>query len=277
MVKYSILTERENEIIKKKLKGLSLTQNESNILSKSVRPKLREISKINAYVLLDKLEYNQIAKSIENKIKKLVLENMKDVKALLIYGSAIQTNYKDYNDIDLLIITNKKTWNSLGDKYNLIMNLAELAKKINLDLDIQIIDLNSFHYEYPHNPSLIYQLKDSKIIYGKIKIPSKAELSKLDLRMKLDWSDIDDEDSKGNEIYQALRNVVLVKMLLNKTVDNILLRDKVNKEFGNNIINKLKNNDASKSEKRWALQYIRYLVKKTDEEIKSARWEKIVL
>lgn len=277
MIKYNILTERENEIINKKLKGLSLTQNESNILSKSVRPKLREISKINAHVLLDKLEYNQIAKSIENNVKKIVLENMKDVKALLIYGSAIQTNYKYYNDIDLLIVTNKKTWNSIGDKYNLIMKLTGLAKKIDLDLDIQIIDLNSFHYEYPHNPSLIYQLKDSKIIYGKIKLPSKVELSKLDLRMKLDWSDIDDEDSKGNEIYQSLRNVLLVKLLLNKIVDNSSLREKANKELGDNIINKLKNNDASKSEKRWALQYIKYLVEKTDEEIKSAKWEKIVL
>src|SRR3989344_7557457 len=108
MVKYSILTEREKEIINKKLRGLSLTQNESNILSKSVRNKLREICKINARALLDKLEYNQIAKSIEKKIKKLVLGNMKDVKAVLIYGSAIQTNYKYYNDIDIFIITNKK-------------------------------------------------------------------------------------------------------------------------------------------------------------------------
>ncbi len=277
MVKYNILTNRENKIINKKLRGLSLTQNESNILSKSVRPKLKEISKIDASVLLDKLEYNQIAKSIENKIKKLVLENMKDVKALIIYGSAIQTNYKYYNDIDLLIITNKKAWASLGDKYDLIMNLTALAKKINLNLDIQIIDLNSFLHEYPHNPSLIYQLKDSKIIYGKIKLPSKKELSKLDLRMKLDWSDIDDEDSKGNDIYQALRNVILVRLLLNKVVDNSSLREKVNKELGDNIINKLKNNSASKSEKRWALQYIKYLAEKTDEEIKSAKWEKIVL
>ena len=277
MVKYSILTEREKEIINKKLRGLSLTQNESNILSKSVRNKLREICKINARALLDKLEYNQIAKSIEKKIKKLVLGNMKDVKAVLIYGSAIQTNYKYYNDIDIFIITNKKTWNSIGDKYDLIIKLTDLAKKIDLDLDIQIIDLNSFHYEYSHSPSLIYQLKDSKIIYGKIKIPSKAELSKLDLRMKLDWSDIDDEDSKGKEIYQALRNVILVRLLLNKIVDNGLLREEVNKELGDGIVNKLKNNEASKSEKRWVLKYIKHLAEKTDEEIKSVKWEKIVL
>ena len=43
MIKPNILTAREKEIIEKKIKGISLTQNESNILSKYVRPKLKEI------------------------------------------------------------------------------------------------------------------------------------------------------------------------------------------------------------------------------------------
>ena len=105
MVKSKILTARESEIIKRKLKGYSLTQNESNILSRFVRPKLREMSKINAGLLLNKLEYNQKAKSIEKKIKKTILDNMKDVQTLLLYGSAIQTNYKNYSDLDVLVIT----------------------------------------------------------------------------------------------------------------------------------------------------------------------------
>jgi len=277
MVKYNILTQREEEIINKKFKGISLTQNESNILSKFVRPKLREISKIDANVLLNRLEYNQISKSIENKIKKLILDNIKETKAILIYGSAIQTNYKEYNDIDILIITNKKTWNSSGDKYDLIVKLTDLTKKEDLELDIQILDIYTFNHEYPHSPSLIYQLKDSKIIYGKMKMPTKVELSKLDLRMKLDWSDIDDENSKGGEIYQALRNVILVRLLLNKIINNNSLKEKVNRVLGDNIINKLKNNIASKSEKRVILEYIKNLAEQTDEEIKSAKWEKIAL
>lgn len=277
MINYAIITEREKEIINKKLKGISLTQNESNILSKSVRPKLIEISKINAPILLNKLEYNQKSKSIENKIKKLILENLKEVRSILIYGSAIQNNYTDYKDIDVLIITNKKIWSSTGDKYSLIIKLIDSAKRIDLNLDIQIIDILSFYNEYPRSPSLIYQLKDCKTIYGKIKLPSKAELSKLDLRMKLDWSDIDDEDSDGNEIYQSLRNVLLVRLLLKKIVDNQSLRESVNKELGDNIIVRLKNNISSKSEKKLILKYIKHLAEKTDEEIKKAQWEKIAL
>src|SRR3989338_1300392 len=96
-----ILTGRENEIIDKKTKGLSLTQNESNILSKTIRPKLKEISQINAPLLLNKIEYNQKSKSIENKIKKIILNNISKVDSIIICGSAIQTNYKEYNDIDI--------------------------------------------------------------------------------------------------------------------------------------------------------------------------------
>ena len=69
-----VLTTREKEIINKKIKGLSLTQNESNILSRYIRPKLKEIKKINPGLLLDKLDYNQKARSIENKIKKMIQE-----------------------------------------------------------------------------------------------------------------------------------------------------------------------------------------------------------
>ena len=272
-----ILTTREREIIDKKIKGLSLTQNESNILSKSVRPKLTEISKINAPKLLNKLEYNQKGLSLENKIKKLVVENVKNIASIIIFGSAIQTNYKDYNDVDVLIITKNKQWKSLGDKYDMISRLTKLANNIGLNTDIQLTNKHSFYLQYSSNPSLIYQLKDSKIIYGKIKIPKRAELSKLDLRMKLDWSDIDDEESDGIEIYQSLRNVILVRLLLDKIVDNEFLVKSVNNELGKNLIERLKNNITSKFERKLALKYIKELSEKTDREIKGAKWEKIVL
>jgi hypothetical protein len=157
------------------------------------------------------------------------------------------------------------------------MELENSAKRIALNLDIQLIDLYSFNIEYSKSPSLIYQLDDSKIIYGKIELSKNKELTKLDLRMKLDWSDIDDEDSEGKEIYLALRNVILVRLLTNKIVNNSLLRESVYKEIGRNIIERLKNNNISKTEKRIILNYIKQLSEKTDKEIINAKWEKIVL
>ena len=277
MVKHSILTQRERQIIDKKIEGISLTQNESNILSKVVRPKLREISKISAITLLNKLEYNQKAKSIENKLRELVLRNIKNVKAIILYGSAIQTNYKEYNDIDVLIVTKDKDWNTIGDKYDSISKLTKIAKDAGLNADIQLVDKKSFEIQYPHNPSLIYQLKDSKIIHGAIKIPSKRELSKLDLRMKLDWSDIDDEESSSSELYQSFRNIVLVRLLLHRIINNELLREEVIKELGEKLVAKLKNNTATKLERKLALHYIRKLSEETDKEILESKWEKIVL
>ena len=273
----NILTKTEEKIIKKKIKGASLTQNESNILSKYIRPKLREIRKINPDEILNKIEYNQKAKAIEKRIKKIILKNLEKVESIIIYGSAIQTNYKIYKDIDVLIITRKKQWKYSADKYGKILNLIKIAKESELNLDIQIIDKKSFYSQYQHSPSLIYQLKDSKAIYGKIKLPSNLELSKLDLRMKLDWSDIDDEESNGEDIYQALRNVMLVKLLLNKVIDNSMLNKNVQKEIGERLIERLKNNVASKLEKRLVLMYIKKLSEETDRRIVEAKWEKMLL
>ena len=273
-----LITPREMKIINKKINGLSLSQNESNILSKSIRKKLNEVRKIDSEMLLKKLEYNQEAKSIENKIKKQLLKNLgTNIHSIIVYGSAIQNNYKNYNDVDVLIITKSKTWNSEGEKYDMIMKLANDAKRKGINLDTQILNLKSFIKEYHRSPSLIYQLKDCKIIYGKIAIPKKTELSKLDLRMKLDWSDIDDESSKAAEIYQSLRNAMLVKLLLNKIVNNDYLNKMLIKELGEKIILRLKNNTASRLEKKLALKYTKDLVDKTDKEILEAPWEKIVL
>ena len=276
MVIHKILTAREREIINKKFKGISLTQNESNILSRYIRPKLREMAEINSPEILNKLNYNQRAKLIERKINKIVLDNIKNVNAIILYGSAVQTNYANYNDIDVIIIVNKRLWSSRGAKYDIIIKLTEIAEKSGLNLDVQMVDKKSFVAQYPYNPSLIYQLKDSKIIYGSIKLPSKVKLSKLDLRMKLDWSELID-NPEGKELYQSLRNIILVRLLAKGIVDNNDLRISVANELGKDIISRLKSNTASKLEKKMVLQYIKELLDRTDREIMESKWERIKL
>ena len=64
-----VLTDKEIEVINKKLLGEKLSQQDSNYLSRYVRPKLREINLIDAKTLLSKLKYCQKALAIENKIK----------------------------------------------------------------------------------------------------------------------------------------------------------------------------------------------------------------
>ncbi|MEK6855064.1 MAG: nucleotidyltransferase domain-containing protein [Nanoarchaeota archaeon] len=271
-----ILTAREMEVINKKLNNKRLTQLDSNILTRAIRPKLRQIMNIEADYLLKRLSYNPRYRVIENKIKNIILSNITKVEAIILMGSAVQTSYNEYNDIDIIVIAKKRVWNEKYEREEIILDLEEKAKKSKLNLDIQIISKKSFLESYHNNPSLIYQLKDHKIIYGKIKIPKKVELSKLDLLMKLDWSD-PPNIKNGKEIYECIRNLWLVKLLIKKIVDNNKLSSELTNELGRNLISRLKNNRASLIEKKLALGYLIRLLKETEQEIKEAKWEKIVL
>ncbi len=280
MIKLNLLTANENRVLNKKLNNQKLTQVEANYLSRAIRPKLRkleELKQIDTHSLLQKIEYNQKGRAIELKIKKLIKKSIGKLDSIILYGSAIQTNYHSYNDVDALIITKTKIWNKEKEKYALIKTIKEQAKDLDLILDIQIMERKIFYLEYPSSPDLIYQLKDCKIIYGNIQIPKKINLSKLDLQMKLDWSDMGEINPKGIEIYKAIRNALLVRLLFNKIIDNQKLKQDLYDEAGKNLIDKLKNGNASNTERKIALSYLNELSKKIREDIKGASWERVEL
>ena len=274
MKKSVILTKKELKVIERKLSNKKLGQQDYNYLSTFIRPKLREMSETNAKELLNKLSYNQKAISINNKIKKLILSKVRNVKAIVVYGSTILNNYENYNDIDVLIITGKKLWKTSGGKYKVINEVEKLAKEQRLNLDIQIISEETYESQSYRNPNLIYQLKNSKIIYGKIKLPSISEIYKMDLYMKLDYSTIDDIDSSGEELYKSLRNIILVKLLSNGIVDNNLLNIILTSILGEEILYKLKSNIVSRTEKKNVLQIIKLLEQLASEDLKNQKWEK---
>ena len=273
--KTKILTEKAMQIIKKKLGNKKLTQQDSNYLSRFIRPKLRAMASINSEVLLKKLEYNPKSLSVERKIKSIILKNVSKVDSIIVCGSAIQTNYKEYNDIDIIIATKNILTRSLKNK--LIKKIEETGKKESLNLDIQIYSKKAILSQYPNNPSLIYQLKDSKVIYGDIRIPAKISLSSLDLKMKLDWSEGIDIYSLSSEIYYAIRNAMLVLLLINKKIDNYQLREILINILGDDLIVRLRNNQVSKIEKRLALSYLNLLTKHLETKLDNSKWEKIEL
>lgn len=268
-----ILTEREEKIIRKKVAGHRLSQNESNILSKSIRPKLKAINKLNPEEILVKIEYNQKGISIEKKIKKIILDSISGVDSIVLCGSAIQNNYRNYNDIDVIVALRKQISNK--KKKEIIEKIENAGKMEGLNLDVQIYSKKSILSESDKNPSLIYQLKDSKTIYGKLKMPKKIKPSNLELRMKLDWSEGIDINSKGEEIYYAIRNAMLVSLLMNKKVDNYKLRENMHNLLWIELSDKLRNNSASKIEKKLALSYLNLLVKHLENKLKNSKWEKI--
>jgi predicted nucleotidyltransferase len=276
MIRSAIFTQRELNVINKKIENKKLNQTDSNYLYKFIRPKLKEIISLDAKDLLNKMEYNQKITSIENKIKKILLESIKNIDSIILYGSAIQTNYKEYKDVDMIIVTKKKIYKINKEKWEKIKELKDMLKKQGIISDIQIISKLAFKYNSARNPDLIYQLKDHKVIYGKLKIPKKLEIYNADLHMKLDWSNIY-YNPTGEEIYRSLRNTFLVRLLLNKIVDNKKLKESLYEELGKNLIERLKTNKESQLDRKIALNYLNELIKRTREEIKGGLWEKIEL
>ena len=275
-VMVQILTNKEMKIIDKKLSNKRLSQIERNRLSKSIRPKLKEISKINSESLLKRLEYIPNSISIENTIIEIIKDNLPKVYSIILYGSVVQNNYQEYNDIDIMVITKTKIYTTEKEKWKKIREIINLLKNNHITADIEMISKDNLLASYKNSPTLIYQLKDHKIIYGKIKIPDKIELDNIDLSLKLDWSYVDDKNN-GKEIYSALRNTILVRLLLNKIIDNNKLNESLNEELGKNLILKLKNNKVSLEERKYALNFLKELLKKTEEEVSSKKWEKIKL
>lgn len=275
MVKSLILTERELEVIEKKLMNKRLNQQDSNYLSRYVRPKLKEIKDMNAGEIISKLTYNQKTISIENKIRKLVLNNLKNIKAIILYGSAVYNNYEENKDIDILIIV-KKIGN-LREKYVQINKLEELGRKEDYNLDIQILSEETYESEYNKNPNLIYQLKDSKTIYGKISLPKNIEIYKMDLYTKLDYSSLEDIQSDGEELYKSLRNIILVRLLSRGVVNNYLLNEIIKSILGEELTYKLKYNKTNRQEKKEALKILNLLEHSTSKEVKNLKWEKKLL
>ncbi|MDO8508399.1 MAG: hypothetical protein Q7S27_01815 [Nanoarchaeota archaeon] len=265
MMQNRVLTQKAIEIIDKKLAGRRLTQQDSNYLSRFVRPKLRDIALINAEYLLKKLEYSQKGLSIEKKIEKIISENTSEIEAIIICGSAIQTNYEEYGDIDIIVAVKKVI--SLKQKEKVIAKIKEEGGRGGLNLDVQIYAKESIVKQYAYNPSLIYQLKDSKVIYGKLKIPEKIGLSNIDLKMKLDWSEGLSINSDGGEIYLALRNAMMVSLLMNKKIDNMLLKENLINLFGVDLLKKLKENKETEIEKRMVLNCLNSMVEYLEKEL----------
>lgn len=273
MIENKVFTRNAINIINKKLNGRKLSQQDSNYLSRFVRPKLREIAGMDAKELLRKLDYNPRALSIEGKIRKIILDNLKDVEAIILCGSAIQTNYRDYNDIDVIVAT-KKPIGGFKEKNKIIDEIRRAGLSKNINLDVQIYAKRSILEQYPHNPSLIYQLKDSKVIYGELKLPDKFDLSAMDLRMKLDWSDVV-KNPDGRDIYYALRNTILVSLLMNGKIDNALLKQNIESMLGSELISRLMNNAVSLDEKKMLLVYINSMLNYLRSQLKEKGWERI--
>jgi len=272
-----LFTERELDVVDKKLNNVALTQQDSNYLSRFVRPKLREIGSIDSRSLLYRLKYNQKGPAIEKRIKHLVLRDIRNVSSITLYGSVVYNNYHDYKDIDVLVAVRKRFWRKIGEKHRKMIEIKKQAKKQGLNVDIEVYEDKTLCKAYPSNISLVYQLKNRKTIYGKFRLPRKIKIPRLEIRMKIDYSILDDERPDGEEIYKAIRNLWLINLALERIIDNLRLNGIIEDELGKNLVHRLKSNRDSRTDKKIALLYLNKLLKDTLKKVDEARWERIAL
>ena len=102
---------------------------------------------------------------------------MPNLDSIIICGSAVQSNYKEYNDIDVIVVTKKELPKS--KKRELIETIEKKGKKAALNLDMQLYSKDSILSQYSHSPSLIYQLKDFKAIHGTFNLLPKGRSVKI--------------------------------------------------------------------------------------------------
>ena len=93
--------------------------------------------------------------------------------------------------------------------------------------------------------------------------------------MKLDWSNGLNINSEADEVYYAIRNAMLVLLLINKKIDNYELKRNMISVLGADLIEKLSNNKASRLEKKLALSYLNLMVNYLEKKLRNKKWEKI--
>lgn len=100
-----LFTEKELEIIHKQLQGQDLTQPERNVLSRSVRKKLRAIEDLSEFKDEFRLKKNQDNLRLINRAVDIILQDpLKDrIRAIFLFGSSLEKMTKS-SDIDICVL-----------------------------------------------------------------------------------------------------------------------------------------------------------------------------
>ncbi len=185
-------------------------------------------------------EIEPIKLQIINEIFSIIEKHSKDYENIIITGSFLEKGF-NFNDIDILLITNNKIpekeiksiiLNKLGMKGDLlILNNKFLVQGLNSDPLYQMMLSN-----YISKKRLIYNIK--KNIDYKI----------LDLHLLKNKSLIDSfEILNGREKYYLIRNLISIKLFIeNKKLSNDIVNKEIEKEF-NLSINEIKQNLIDKN------------------------------
>lgn len=185
-------------------------------------------------------EIEPLKLQITNQIINLINNNIQN-ENIIITGSFIEPNF-NFNDIDILLITNNK------------INTNQLQKDIEKQIQIKthLITLNSKTLIQGLSTDPLYQLMLSKYISKKRFIHNpkrKINYKLLDLHLLKSKSLINNFDIlTGNEKYYLLRNTIAISLFIdNKKITQESINKKIETIF-NIKIQEIKNNLLEKSD-----------------------------
>ncbi len=129
-----IFGKRELKIIEKQLLGINLTQSEKNRLSRDIRKKLEFISKASKFEEEFKLKKGIEIKKIIEEAKETILEDIsfKEIKQIILYGSAIENKLTFESDIDIAVKFDKISLKEAT------LFRKRILGKVNKRVDIQV-------------------------------------------------------------------------------------------------------------------------------------------
>ncbi len=268
-----ILSPRELEVIKKRLKNLPISQTESNYLSHSVRPKLKAaqiVSSINLLSLLDyrRKKYERDEKTLKKEIISSLNNIIKKVKTVIIYGSYIRNCHTNYKDIDTLIILKKRIWKTILEKSRLE---KDIEKKSSINIDVHLAALKDLKEIFPYSPLLQTELETRKIIYGEIALPKRIIINKTYLYKKLlEIEPIVElgKDLEPRYIYNAIRTCLSIELFIKKKISNRSIIKTIEKNIGKLTAKKITENKANLTQIEISLKYLNYLYKRLEEKLK---------
>jgi len=258
-----ILSNKEIEVVLKRLNNKHITQTESNYLSRSVRPKLRSAEFAASAELLSLLDYRRRRYEREDNLlrKKIInsINDIGDIKAVILFGSYIRNKHTNYRDIDVMVVLNRKLWGSSAEKNRME---EDIEKVTDVKTDVNLVSYKELVKLFPYSPLLQTELEEYKIIYGDMRLSRKIITDKPYLYRKLLETEYVLElgrKIKPRYIYNAIRACIAIKLFLDKKVDNKLIIKTIIDNIGKLTADNLINNGANQVQKDIALKYLRYL------------------
>ena len=274
-----ILSNREIEVVLKRLGNKHITQTESNYLSRSIRPKLKSAEFAVSAELLSLLDYRRKRYEREDSLlKEKIIKAVKkgladDIKAIILFGSYIRNSHTNYRDIDVMVVLNNKTWKNSAEKHRLEM---AIESSIDVKTDINLIVYDELISLLPYSPLLQTELEDYNIVYGDIKLTKKIIIDKeylykrlLEVEYVLELG----KNIKPKYIYNAIRDCLSIELFLKKMINNKLIMQTIKNNIGKSTVESLMDNKADLIQKDIALKYLKYLYTKLEAALKNEQKE----